>query len=171
MVRRSVNDGGIDMTRRVVIRLVAAFCACTASSVWAHHSHPYFYDQCTSVTLEGRVESAEWIDPHSLIVLRLDDGTAHTVDWSGLRGLTNNGLIGPARTALVPGARVVVTGNPIRTSDQIRERFPDFEREVNPRTVDPAVIRRVDDSWGWSRTPADRMPASVPPACAEPAGR
>jgi hypothetical protein len=159
------------MKRRAVIRLATAFCMSTAASVvYAHHSHPYFYDQCRSITIEGRVESVQWKDPHTLIVLRLGDGLAYTVDWNPLSGLTNNSLIGPAKTALVSGGRIAVTGNPIRSAAQIREHFPDFKNEVNPNTVDPMLIRRVDDSWSWTRTAGDRMPNSAPPpSCADPA--
>ena len=92
---------------------------------------------------------------------RLDDGTAYTVDWNGLSGLTNNGIIGPAKAALVSGARIAVTGNLIRSAAQIREYFPDYPKnEVNPNTVDPTLIRRVGDSWSWAA-----RPPMNPPAC------
>jgi hypothetical protein len=155
------------MKRSVVIHLVTVFCVCAVFSAHAHHSHPYFYDQCRSITIEGRVESVQWRDPHTLIVLRLDDGTAYTVDWNPLSRLTNSGNVGPAKAALMSGARIAVTGNPIRSSAQIREYFPDYTHEVNPNTVDPMLIRRVDDSWNWARTPSDRMPTSAPPQCAD----
>ena len=159
------------MKRRVEKLLAAAFCICAVTPVPAHHSHPYFYDQCKNITIEGRVESVQWIDPHILIVLRLDDGTAHTVDWTALRAMTNARTIDSAKAALVPQARIVVTGNPIRTLAQIRERFPDYPRAVNPNTVDPMRIRRLDDTWIWARTSADRMPDFVPASCAEPAAK
>jgi hypothetical protein len=155
--------------RHAAIHLATAFCVCAASA-HAHHSHPYFYDHCRSITIEGRVESVQWQDPHTWIVLRLDEGTAYTVDWNPASRLTNNGLIGPAKAALVSGVRVAVTGNPIRSVAQIREHFPDFKNEVNPNTVDPSRLRRLDGSWSWARTPDDRMPTSpqlVP--CADPA--
>ena len=129
-----------------------------ASSAYAHHSHPYFYDECKSITIEGRVERVEFKDPHTWIVLRLDDGTAYTVDWAPLSRLTNNGVIGPAKEALVFGARVVVTGNRIRSLAQIREHFPDFKMDVNPNTVDPSSIRRVDDSFNWALPPRANPP-------------
>lgn len=156
------------MTRHVTMHLAAAFCVCAAFSAHAHHSHPYFYDQCRSITIEGRVESVQWKDPHTLIVLRRDDGAAYTVDWNPLTRLTNNRISGPAQAALISGARIAVTGNPIRTAAQIREHFPDYTNEVNPNTIDPTVIRRLDDSWSWTRTPSDRMPDSPPPSCADP---
>ena len=146
------------MRRHLVILALTIYIATAASTAYAHHSHPYFYDQCKSITIEGRVERVEFKDPHSLIFLRLDDGMAYTVDWNPQSRLTTNGIIGPAKAALVFGARVEVTGNPIRTTAQIREHFPDYPSEVNPNTVDPTLIRRVGDSWNWARRPAENPP-------------
>ena len=136
------------------------YVATPASSAYAHHSHPYFYDECRSITIEGQIESVEFKNPHTLILLKLDDGTAYTVDWAGLRGLTTAGVIGPAKEALVFGARVVVTANRIRPAAQIREHFPDFTGETNPNTLDPISIRRVDTSFTWALPPR-----ATPPNC------
>ena len=147
------------MKRNALIGLTTAVCLCTAaSSAYAHHSHPYFYDECKSITIEGRVERVEFKDPHTLIVLRLDDGTAYTVDWAPLSRLTTYRVIGSAKEALVFGARVVVTGNRIRDVAQIREHFPDFKSDVNPNTVDPSSIRRVGDSFSWALPPRANPP-------------
>src|SRR5580765_7395152 len=106
----------IDMKRNAVIGLTTAVCLFTAaSSAYAHHSHPYFYDECNSITIEGRIERVEFKDPHTQIVLRLDDGTAYVVDWAPQSRLTSTGVIGPAKEALMFGARVAVTGNRIRS--------------------------------------------------------
>jgi hypothetical protein len=130
--------------------LVAALAVCGASSVYAHHSHPYFYDACNSVAIEGRVERVEFKDPHTVIVLRLDDGAAYVVDWAPQSRLVTDGVFGPAKDALVFGARVAVAGNRIRTAAQIRERFPDFKNDVNPNTLDPTSIRRVGEAFSWA---------------------
>jgi uncharacterized protein DUF6152 len=149
----------VDMKRNALIGLTTAVCLCTAaSSAYAHHSHPYFYDECKSITIEGRLERVEFKDPHTWIVLRLDDGTAYTVDWAPLSRLTNNRIIGSAKEALVFGARVVVTGNRIRDVAQIREHFPDFKSGVNPNTVDPSSIRRLGDSFSWALPPRANPP-------------
>jgi hypothetical protein len=149
--------------RRTLLTLAAMlFLAALASSAHAHHSHPYFYDECKSVTLEGRVERVEFKDPHTLMFLRLDDRTEYTVDWAGLRGLTNSNVLGPAKAALVPGARVVVTGNRIRTAAEIRAHFPDFQSNVNPNIVDPVSIRRVGDSFSWALPPRRNPPNCSP---------
>ena len=146
------------MRRTLVMLAVTIYVATAASSVYAHHSHPYFYDQCKSITIEGRVERVEFKDPHTWIFLKLDDGTAYTVDWAPQSRLTNDRIIGPAKAALVFGARVVVTGNPIRTTAQIREHFPDFPGVVNPNTVDPRSIRGVGGSFSWALSPSQNPP-------------
>ena len=143
--------------RRVMLAVILGI-ATLASSAYAHHSHPYFYDECNSITIEGRVDRVEFKNPHTWIVLRLDDGTAYTVDWAPMSRLTSEHVIGPAQEALVSGARVVVTGNRIRPVAQIREHFPDFTSEVNPNTVDPISIRRVGDSFSWALPPRTNPP-------------
>lgn len=157
------------MTRHPVILAAAVFAVMAASAASAHHSHPYIYDWCKSITIEGRVDSVNWKDPHTLIVVRLDNGTTYTVDWAPLMRLTNTQIIDTAKPALVPGARVSVTGAPIRTAAEIREkyatgpwagRFPEFKGDVNPNTIDPRTIRRVDDRFNWG------LPVSSnPPDC------
>jgi hypothetical protein len=69
---------------------LTALAVCLASSTYAHHSHPYFYDACKSVTIEGRVERVEFKDPHTVIVLRLDDGAGYIVDWAPQSRLTTD---------------------------------------------------------------------------------
>lgn len=144
--------------RLAVCTLVLAVAS--VGSMAAHHSHPHFYDECKSVTIEGRVERVEFKDPHTWIFLRLDDGAAYTVDWAPLSRLTKQGVIGPAKGSLVFGARILVTGNRIRTAAQIREHFPELKGDVNPNTLDPTSIRRVGDSFSWAL-----RPRTSPPSC------
>jgi hypothetical protein len=155
------------MKRHLVILEAAVFSVMAASGASAHHSHPYFYDACKSVTVEGRVDSVRWQDPHTWVVVRQDDGTVYTVDWAPLMRLTNTRIIDRAKTSLVPGARVSVTGAPIRTAAEIREkyatgpwagRFPEFKGDVNPNTIDPRTIRRTDNSFNWALSPSSNPP-------------
>jgi hypothetical protein len=148
------------MRQKLVMLAVTLSIATLASPAYAHHSHPYFYDECKSITIEGRVERVEYKDPHTWVVLRLDDGTVYTVDWAPQSRLTSTRVIGPAKEALVFGARVVVTGDRIRPVAQIREHFPDFTGNVNPNTVEPRSIRRVGDSFTWALPPR-----TYPPKC------
>ena len=139
------------MKRIVVISLVAAIGLCTAAlPAHAHHSHPIFYDQCKTVTVEGRVERVQWKDPHTLIDLTMDDGTTYHVEWTSLRNLTSTGVTGPAQEALQFGARVAVMGNPPRDPAFVRASFPELKDfKGDPKTVDPLLIRRADNSWSW----------------------
>ena len=141
------------MKRGLGILAAALYLAVTASSALAHHNHVYFYDQCKSVTIEGRVDSVQFTDPHARFVIRLDAGTTYTVDWMTPNNLRRNLILEPAKKALAPGARVSVMGAPIRTAAEIRGYLPDFTREVNPSTIDARLIRLVDDSFRWARPP------------------
>jgi hypothetical protein len=128
----------------------AIYIVTAASSASAHHSHPLVYDWCKPVAIEGNVEKVEFKEPHSLVYLKLDNGTLWTVDWNPLGGLRNKGLLDPAQQALAFGARIAVTGAAIRTLADLRQYFPDSKTEPNPNTIDPASMRRVDDSWSWT---------------------
>ena len=145
------------MKRGIRILATALFIAAATSSALAHHNHQAYYDFCRIVTIEGSVVSFQFTDPHAKIVLRLDDGTAITVDWMTPNNLRRSLILEPARKALAPGARVTVEGAPIRTGTEIRARLPDFTREVNPRTIDATLIR-VGDSFNWSRPPQPQNP-------------
>jgi hypothetical protein len=142
------------MKRGTGILGTAIFIATATSSALAHHNHLAYYDQCRSVAIDGRVDSAQFTDPHAKIVLRLDDGTTYTVDWMTPNNLRRSFILEPARKALAPGARVSVAGAPMRTAAEIRGYLPDFTREVNPRTIDAKLIR-VDDRFSWSGPPQD----------------
>jgi len=50
------------MKQRRVLLAVILYMGALASSGYAHHSHPYFYDECKRITIEGRVERVEFKD-------------------------------------------------------------------------------------------------------------
>ena len=143
--------------RTLGILATAVYIATATSSALAHHSHPFFYDVCKMVTVEGRIDSVQFKDPHTLIILKLDDGTAYTVDWNSLSQLTREDVIGPAKAALVFGARISVTGARIRSLAEIREHFSNITN-VNPNTLDPTLIRRVDNGFNWAMRPPQNPP-------------
>ena len=136
--------------------LAAILYVVLGSSAYAHHSH--FYDECKSIAIEGRVERVEFKNPHNLITLRLDDGTTYTVDWVNLTRLTSAGIIGAAKEAVVPGARVAVTGYLIRNAAELRRIAPKFKGDVNPNTVEARSLRRVDGSFSWPLPPRANPP-------------
>jgi hypothetical protein len=127
-------------------------------SARAHHSH--FYDECQRVAIEGRVERVEFKNPHNLLVLRLDDGTAYDIDWVNVTRLTSAGIIGAAKDAVVPGARVAVNGYRIKDAAELRKTVPKFKGDVNPNTVEARALRRVDGSFTWPVSATPRPIAS-----------
>ena len=149
------------MKRNLVLHLAMAICiGTTASSTYAHHSYGAFFDLCTSVTIEGRIDRIEWKNPHVWIDLTTDGG-AYRAEWTSLQGLSNRGV---TTDALKAGDRVAVTGSPMRDPASIRDPA------VRALMPDPASaskvvsaltqIRRVSDGWSW--TGSDGMP---PPEC------
>ena len=142
--------------RKRLVMLAVILLVTLGSSAYAHHSH--FYDQCKSITIEGRVERVEFKNPHNLIMLRLDDGTSYIVDWLNVTRLTDAGIIAAARQAMVSGARVVVTGFLIKNAAAIRQVAPKFKGDVDPNTVEARSIRRVDDSFSWAPLPSAYTP-------------
>jgi uncharacterized protein DUF6152 len=111
------------MTHTLVTPLVAAFSLCAASTAHAHHSWGAIYDVC-NFTIEGRVESIEWKNPHTWFVVKTDAGTMYHVEWTGLQILDRQGFGRSAQDAVTYGARVVVTGMPPKSAATIRANYP-----------------------------------------------
>ena len=112
-----------------------------------HHSHPAFYDQCTSVTIEGRIDTVQWKNPHSLLDITTDDGKSYRAEWSPPNALRREGITEPA-----VGERVVVVGNPMRDIAAIRARFPDLKIDAPAKpVVDVVSIRGASSNLNWSR--------------------
>ena len=120
----------------------------------AHHSHPAFYDACKSVTIEGKVDSVQWKNPHVLIDLTTADGKAYRAEWTSVGALERR-AVKPPRA----GDNLVVTGDSMRDVAAINARFPELKLQPpqNP-VVDVAEIRDASNSWSWKR---DSEPTSL----------
>ena len=89
------------MRYRLVTLAGVLYLAALAPSAYAHHGHPYFYDECNSPvkgTRKGRFKNRT---PGSFSGWT----TEQPIPSIGLRlsRLTNQGVIGPAKEALVFG--------------------------------------------------------------------
>src|SRR5215470_6772993 len=114
----------------------------------AHHSHPIFYDSCTTLTIEGQIDSVQWKNPHVLIDLIANDGKAYRAEWTSA-GILERTSIAPAKA----GDRVVVRGNPMRDVESIRARFPTLTLPTPSKpVVDLIQISRASDGWNWGRS-------------------
>ena len=125
-----------------------------ALAALGHHSHPAFYDQCTAVTIEGRIDSVQWKNPHVLLDITTNDGKAYRAEWSPPNALKRENIAEP-----MAGERVVVIGNPMRDVAAIKATFPGLNIEPPTKPVlDIVQIRGVNSDWKWSRaavTPQD----------------
>jgi hypothetical protein len=119
-----------------------------------------FYDLCTSVTIEGKVEGIQWKNPHTLIDVKTNDGAAFRAEWTSLLHLVNSGIAGPAQDALSVGDRVVVTGNPMRDPALLRASAPAYQEPAEKMVV-LNQIRRASGGWSWTRAPEPTPPACV----------
>ena len=128
--------------------------ALLALALLGHHSHPAFYDGCTIVTIEGRIDSVQWKNPHALLDITTDEGKAYRAEWNPPRALEREKISAP-----MPGERVVVVGNPMRDVAAIKATFPALNIEPPTKPVlDVVQIRGVTNNWKWSRavvTPQD----------------
>ncbi|HWN86600.1 MAG TPA: hypothetical protein VNN99_15660 [Vicinamibacterales bacterium] len=79
-----------------------------------------------------------------------------------LTRLTSAGIIGAAKEAVAPGARLAVTGYLIRDAAELRRIAPKFKGDVNPNTVEARSLRRVDDSFSWPPSPSAYSPNCDP---------
>lgn len=124
-----------------------------ALAALGHHTHPVFYDQCTNVEIEGRLDGVQWKNPHVLLDVTTDDGKAYRAEWSQPNTLRREGISEPA-----VGERVVVVGNPMRDVATIKATFPALNLEPPSKPVlDVVQIRDVANSWSWSRSAPTRL--------------
>jgi len=133
------------ITRKIAYATAVVAATLALGHAHAHHSYAAF-DRCTPVTLEGEIDSVEWVNPHIRIRLRTQYVASYFVEWFSLAQLQQAGI---AAETLKPGDRVVVTGNPMR--------------DPNTKVLSLLTeIRRPSDGWSWMRT----TPRQLPEGCA-----
>lgn len=80
----------------------------------AHHSAEMFERERT-VTLTGTVKEFQYINPHSWLIVDIDNGDGTTTTWGfeaeGPQDLMHGGV---RKSDLPPGARITVTARPMR---------------------------------------------------------
>ena len=112
----------------------------------AHHAISEVYDEGRTIAIEGEIESFLFVDPHTMLHVRVTepDGVTRTwaVEWRAAARLELQGL---TAKVLHPGELVMVCGNPGRDPAAYRMYLLDFEplspgRSPRPG-ADPAVCR------------------------------
>lgn len=82
----------------------------------AHHSFPAQYDAGQPVTLTGTVTNVEWMNPHMLFYIDVEDEkTGEVVNWTLEMGSPNSLMrLGWTRDSMKPGDIVTVEGSRAR---------------------------------------------------------
>jgi hypothetical protein len=108
------------------------------TGVYAHHSHPDFLtDQ--RATIEGRIESLKYENPHSQMTVLTADATLYTIEWRSagqLRLPGTNCFEKIYSETLNVGDHVIVVGLPPR--DPLRHELANVKQVYRPK-----------DGWSW----------------------
>jgi Family of unknown function (DUF6152) len=85
-----------------------------ATPALAHHSNVAF-EVTKVVTIKGVVKAFEWRNPHTWIILTIDDGKGGKVDW-GIEGRAPGVLLraGWTKNSLQPGEMITVDMSPAK---------------------------------------------------------
>jgi hypothetical protein len=110
---------------------------------FAHHS-PAEYDTSRELTVTGTVVSFEWVNPHTLTTIRVEDTEGTAVDWT-LEGMSpaHLGRLGWSRHTLGAGDVIEAVFFPDKSGDRkglfLRATLPDGTLKV--MATDPAQRR------------------------------
>jgi uncharacterized protein DUF6152 len=102
----------------------------------AHHGYSAFERENT-VSIEGNLEAIQFMNPHSILMVKTNDSQMYTVEWLSLPQLRRYGI---GYDTLKRGDHLVLSGAPSR---------------------DPAVhkmsivrkLKRTSDGWSWPPPP------------------
>ena len=127
------------MRIRLAVVALAAAAAVWGASLGAHHSVGGVYRDDERVTIEGELVTLVYRNPHSYLHVLAPDRQRHQRVWAieTASGLQLRQTL--AAASLVPGDRVIVTGDPGRDDGMWRMRLRSI---VRPR-----------DGWRWTEIP------------------
>jgi hypothetical protein len=106
-----------------------------AGAAAAHH--PPRFDRCQLYTIEGEVQSVDWVNPHVKLSIKSGDGMTYDLVWINLQQLS---LAGIQKDALKVGDRVVIKGS---------KQSEDAAHVSMLLTA----IRKTNDGLEWSHPP------------------
>ena len=144
MENRHLTGAALEYRRRTCVftsLLAAALLNCGAAA-WAHHSYAMFEMQKV-VEVKGTVKEFRYVNPHSWIVLYVQDVSGKSSDYT----IEANGpgylvKFGWKRESLKPGDKITASINPLRDGSAggslVKVTLEDG-RELNARPDAPRV--------------------------------
>jgi Family of unknown function (DUF6152) len=109
-----------------------------AVTAYGHHSFPATYNVDVVTELQGEVVAFLYRNPHATIQVMVTESSGekirYLIEWAGAAALEGSGV---SRGTLVPGDKVVISGNPGRNAADHRMRL--------------VSIRRPSDGWTWGQ--------------------
>jgi hypothetical protein len=102
----------------------------------AHHARANLYREDARVTIEGELVTLIYRNPHSYLHVRAPDRHAQPRLWAVEAGRGQQLREVLSAATLLPGDRVIVTGDPGRDEGEWRMRL--------------RTIERPKDGWRWS---------------------
>jgi hypothetical protein len=118
------------------LALLAIGASVITVPVSGHHSFSAYYFADESISIEGKVQEFDYVNPHVWIHILASDKQGHlqkvSAEWGAPSRLQEQGIV---RDTLKPGQRVIVTGSPSRDS---------------ANKIQLKRIYRIDDGWSWN---------------------
>ena len=117
------------MKHRGAWTAAAMFAFALGGRAYAHHAAGLF-DQSKLVTVTGTVKAFQYTNPHSWLLLTVNDGKGGETQWSfETEGPSTLQRAGVNKNSLKPGDKVTVTGRPLRdgrkAASLVQVTYPD----------------------------------------------
>ncbi len=100
------------MRRQIISAMAGIFAVSGVAHIAsAHHSFAAEFDRNSPVHLEGTVVEFQWVNPHSWLIIDVENEDGTTEQWA-VEGGAPSALLrrGWNRNSLPPGTRVIVDG-------------------------------------------------------------
>jgi hypothetical protein len=107
--------------------LALAATALAGGSLLGHHSYTA-YTPNQLVSIEGRIESYRYEQPHVTFIVRDNRARGYVAEWAAINRLRASGVL---HDTLKNGDRVIVTGRPTRDADDLRIWVQRIERPTD----------------------------------------
>jgi hypothetical protein len=119
MTRNEVTRGVLMRTRIILSIALLTALPLGGARAYAHHSNVAFAVE-TVLTAAGTVKEWQWSNPHTWLIMDVDDGKGGKVEWA-MEGRAPGVLLraGWSRSVLKPGDKVTVHYSPSKDGSKV----------------------------------------------------